>query len=96
MARMAVCIREAMANRDILVGYILYEDGVWLQRQYEQGRQVFFDFIKDDRPVGISLESYTIGRINSFSSWGPTLDARMKPDISAPGLCLFDVQVMRC
>ncbi|KAF4628685.1 hypothetical protein G7Y89_g9466 [Cudoniella acicularis] len=25
------------------------------------------------------------GFLNSFTSWGPTLDSRMKPDISAPG-----------
>ncbi|KAH6680632.1 peptidase S8/S53 domain-containing protein [Halenospora varia] len=25
------------------------------------------------------------GYLNSFTSWGPTLDGRMKPDISAPG-----------
>lgn len=32
-----------------------------------------------------SADSYTTGNITGFSSYGPTLDGRNKPDISAPG-----------
>ncbi|KAM0326773.1 hypothetical protein ACHAQA_006647 [Verticillium albo-atrum] len=68
---------------------ISYEDGTWLRQQYDQGRNVSLLFTPDKQPAAISRESYAMGRINEFSSWGPTLDARMKPDISAPGGSIF-------
>ncbi|CAG7724512.1 unnamed protein product [Allacma fusca] len=39
-----------------------------------------------DRPTAIAVGSTTSGNVvSSFSSVGPTIDGRMKPDISAPG-----------
>jgi hypothetical protein len=35
--------------------------------------------------VAVPKSGYVGGRINDYSSWGPTLDGRMKPEVSAPG-----------
>ncbi|KAK7409158.1 hypothetical protein QQX98_008651 [Neonectria punicea] len=64
---------------------ILYEDGDWLFTQSENGYDVTFEFVHDYEAVGIPRASFVGGRINDYSSWGPTLDGRMKPEISAPG-----------
>ncbi|KAK7427743.1 hypothetical protein QQZ08_005681 [Neonectria magnoliae] len=64
---------------------ILYEDGDWLFTQSENGYNVTFEFVHDYQAVGIPRASFVGGRINDYSSWGPTLDGRMKPEISAPG-----------
>ncbi|KAJ4201741.1 hypothetical protein NW759_015510 [Fusarium solani] len=64
---------------------ILYQDGDWIMSQAEAGYDVTFEFIHDNQAVSIPRSGFAGGRINDFSSWGPTLDARMKPEISAPG-----------
>ncbi|CAH0044774.1 unnamed protein product [Clonostachys solani] len=66
-------------------GLITYEDGDWIVSQHEQGHNVTFDFVNDNAPVGVGIEGYAVGRINDFTSRGPTLDSRLKPEISAPG-----------
>ncbi|KAJ3548242.1 hypothetical protein NM208_g1113 [Fusarium decemcellulare] len=66
-------------------GLILYEDGDWLISQIEDGNDVTFEFIQNNEAIAIPRSGFAGGRINDFSSWGPTLDARMKPEISAPG-----------
>lgn len=69
----------------VIVALISYEDGKWLTDLHAAGNTVSFEFVNDQRPVGVGRESFSGGRVSTFSSWGPTLDARMKPDISAPG-----------
>ncbi|KAJ4307856.1 hypothetical protein N0V84_012449, partial [Fusarium piperis] len=64
---------------------ILYEDGDWIMSQVEAGNKVTFEFIHDNKAISVPRSGFAGGRINAFSSWGPTLDARMKPEISAPG-----------
>lgn len=53
--------------------------------QVEGGYDVTFEFIHNNQAISIPRSGFAGGRINDFSSWGPTLDARMKPEISAPG-----------
>ncbi|KAM5343824.1 hypothetical protein ACJ41O_012361 [Fusarium nematophilum] len=64
---------------------ILHEDGGWIISQVEAGNDVTFEFIQNNEAIAIPRSGFAGGRINDFSSWGPTLDARMKPEISAPG-----------
>ncbi|UPL03083.1 hypothetical protein LCI18_014017 [Fusarium solani-melongenae] len=64
---------------------ILFEDGDWIMSQAEAGYDVTFEFIYNNQAISIPRSGFAGGRINDFSSWGPTLDARMKPEISAPG-----------
>ncbi|KAH7137431.1 peptidase S8/S53 domain-containing protein, partial [Dactylonectria estremocensis] len=68
-----------------IAALILYPDGDWIFTQAESGYDVTFAFTHDDEAISIPRESFIDGRINDFSSWGPTLDGRMKPEISAPG-----------
>lgn len=62
---------------------INYDDGAWLNNQTAAGENVTFEF-KYDPAAAIGIDSFT-NMINDFSSWGPTLDVRQKPEISAPG-----------
>lgn len=62
---------------------INYDDGVWLNNETLAGQNVTFEF-KYDPAAAIGIDYFT-NMINDFSSWGPTLDARQKPEISAPG-----------
>ncbi|KAF5528702.1 Minor extracellular protease vpr [Colletotrichum aenigma] len=68
---------------------ITYTDGDWLVKQHENNHTVTFDFVNDNRPAAIDRPSFAGGRIDQFTSWGPTLDARMAPQISAPGGSIF-------
>ncbi|KAL0938388.1 subtilisin-like serine protease pr1c [Colletotrichum truncatum] len=68
---------------------ITYEDGDWLVSQHESNHTVTFDFVNDSKPAAIGRPSFAGGRIDQFTSWGPTLDARMVPQISAPGGSIF-------
>lgn len=54
-----------------------------LNDQILAGENVTFEF-KYDPAAAIGVDSFT-NMINDFSSWGPTLDVRQKPEISAPG-----------
>lgn len=62
---------------------INYDDGVWLNNQALAGENVTFEFVYDPA-AAIGIDYFT-NMINDFSSWGPTLDMRQKPEISAPG-----------
>ncbi|VUC21929.1 unnamed protein product, partial [Clonostachys rosea] len=66
-------------------GTVLYEDGDWIIKQVEAGHTVSLAFVYDQKAIGIPRQGFVDGRINYYSSWGPTLDARIKPQISAPG-----------
>ncbi|KAF6838423.1 subtilisin-like serine protease pr1c [Colletotrichum plurivorum] len=72
-------------------GYALvsYEDGNWLVTQHETNHTITFDFVNDNKPAAIDRPTFAGGRINQFTSWGPTLEARMTPQISAPGGSIF-------
>ncbi|EXJ85334.1 hypothetical protein A1O1_05698 [Capronia coronata CBS 617.96] len=64
---------------------ITYEDGQWLLEQHEQNFTVTYEFVHDYVPVALPKAAGSgAGGISYFSSFGPTLDARMKPEISAP------------
>ncbi|KAF6817888.1 subtilisin-like protease [Colletotrichum plurivorum] len=69
-------------------GLISYEDGQWLLKQKEAGRKVDFEFVENGGKAvglpGVNPDSIA-GAIDFFSSWGLTVDARLKPEISAPG-----------
>ncbi|KAI8263651.1 Minor extracellular protease vpr [Colletotrichum sp. SAR11_239] len=69
-------------------GLISYEDGQWLVKQQELGRKVDFEFVASGGQAvgipGVNSESIA-GAIDFFSSWGLTVDGRLKPEISAPG-----------
>ncbi|KAL0930195.1 subtilisin-like protease [Colletotrichum truncatum] len=62
---------------------INYEDGIWIEEQEEGGHSVEFEFVYEPTNA-IGIEN-SAAAINDFSSWGATLDGRMKPEISAPG-----------
>ncbi|KAL2278417.1 hypothetical protein FJTKL_14512 [Diaporthe vaccinii] len=62
---------------------INYDDGAWLNNQTLAGENVTFEF-KYDPAAAIGVDYFT-NMINDSSSWGPTLDVRQKPEISAPG-----------
>ncbi|KAK1622885.1 peptidase S8/S53 domain-containing protein [Colletotrichum phormii] len=69
-------------------GLISQEDGKWLVQQNELGRKVDFEFVANGgKAVGIpGANSESIaGAIDYFSSWGLTVDGRLKPEISVPG-----------
>ncbi|KAI7782503.1 hypothetical protein LA080_013503 [Diaporthe eres] len=61
---------------------INYDDGAWLNNQTLAGENVTFEF-KYDPAAAIGVDYFT-NMINDSSSWGPTLDVRQKPEISAP------------
>jgi len=54
-------------------------DGQWIEDQLEAGNTVSFEF-NETEPIDVSA---AFG--SAFSTWGTTLDARLKPEISAPG-----------
>lgn len=62
---------------------INYDDGIWLNNQSLSGENVTFE-LKYDPTAAVGVDYFT-NMINDFSSWGPTLDMRLKPEISAPG-----------
>ncbi|KAI1874146.1 uncharacterized protein JN550_002725 [Neoarthrinium moseri] len=65
---------------------ISYDDGLWLVSQQESGNNVTFSFeIGGDDAIALPLNISAAGSMNTWSSWGPTYDGRMKPEISAPG-----------
>lgn len=76
---------RVLYNEGQAVGFasINYDDGVWLNNQTLAGENVTFEFVYDPA-AAIGIDYFT-NMINDFSSWGPTLDMRQKPEISAPG-----------
>lgn len=62
---------------------ILHEDGDWIANQTEAGHSVTLEF--EYSHVAVGVNSFDGGRPSYFTSSGPTLDGRMKPEISAPG-----------
>ncbi|KAM0279692.1 hypothetical protein ACHAQH_004494 [Verticillium albo-atrum] len=76
---------RAVYRDDQPVGFaaINYEDGICLEEQEEGSLTVEFEF--EYNPANaIGIED-AAAAIDEFSSWGATLDGRMKPEISAPG-----------
>ncbi|KAL0931116.1 subtilisin-like serine protease pr1c [Colletotrichum truncatum] len=67
------------------VALISREDGLWLLNKHKSGVSVTYEFVSNEKPIAVPVDFYGGGAISNFSSWGPTLDARMKPEISAPG-----------
>ncbi|KAF9870568.1 subtilisin-like serine protease pr1c [Colletotrichum karsti] len=82
-------VRYAPESQPKGFSLITYEDGDWLVSQHESNHSVTFDFVNDHKPAAIDRPSFAGGRIDQFTSWGPTLDARMAPQISAPGGSIF-------
>lgn len=68
-----------------IAALISYEDGDWLVTQHENGFDVTYSFDPDSSPVAAERPSWAGGRLNNWSSWGPTIDGRMKPEVVAPG-----------
>lgn len=64
---------------------IAYEDGQWLLWHYDNNVTVTFEFEETPRPVSLRWSDALSVRPSAFTSWGPTLDGRMKPEIAAPG-----------
>ncbi|KAH6661787.1 peptidase [Plectosphaerella plurivora] len=76
---------RAVYRDDQAIGFaaLNYEDGIWLEEQDEAGHKI--EFVFDHNPAdALAIEDGTV-KMNEFSSWGSTLDGRMKPEISAPG-----------
>ncbi|WYZ40997.1 hypothetical protein EsH8_IV_001338 [Colletotrichum jinshuiense] len=75
-------------NQPLGFALVSHEDGNWLVKQNELGYTVDFDFIANGGKAvaipGVNPESIA-GAIDFFSSWGLTVDGRLKPEISAPG-----------
>jgi hypothetical protein len=61
------------------VATINYIDGQWIEDELAAGNTVSFEF-----PEGNATD-LAAAFSNTWSSWGTTLDARLKPEISAPG-----------
>ncbi|KAF6832952.1 subtilisin-like serine protease pr1c, partial [Colletotrichum musicola] len=59
---------------------INYADGQWIEDEKAAGHNITFDFKSTN-----SGEDRNAAYSSYFSSWGTTLDARMKPDIVGPG-----------
>lgn len=72
-------------TNDLTAALVLYEDGDWILKQFEAGHNVTLHLSTSSDPVAVPKSGYVGGRINDYSSWGPTLDGRMKPEVSAPG-----------
>ncbi|KAI1859774.1 hypothetical protein JX265_010223 [Neoarthrinium moseri] len=68
---------------------ISYEDGAWLVDEHQNGYNVSFTFTDSTTPLGASRPSLAGGRMDSWSSWGPTIDSRMKPEVAAPGGSIY-------
>lgn len=64
------------------VATINYIDGQWIEEELAAGNTVSFEFPESN------ATDLTAAFANSWSSWGTTLDARLKPEISAPGRSL--------
>ncbi|KAI5855038.1 subtilisin-like protein [Durotheca rogersii] len=64
---------------------ISYEDGAWLLDHYDRNITVTFEFEESPRPVSVRWSDAFGVRASAFTSWGPTLDGRMKPEIAGPG-----------
>lgn len=58
---------------------------MWLLEQNDKGLTVTYEFKKEGKAVSIPGGVTRPGSADYFSSWGPTLDARIKPEICAPG-----------
>ncbi|KAH6665289.1 peptidase S8/S53 domain-containing protein [Plectosphaerella plurivora] len=58
---------------------INYIDGQWIEDEFAAGNTVSFEFPESN------ATSLAAAYSNTWSSWGTTLDARLKPEISAPG-----------
>ncbi|CAG9981484.1 unnamed protein product [Clonostachys byssicola] len=69
---------------------ISYEDGDWLVTQHENGYDVTYSFDPDSSPVAAERPSWAGGRLNNWSSWGPTIDGRMKPEVVTPGGTIYN------
>ncbi|KAH7375195.1 peptidase S8/S53 domain-containing protein [Plectosphaerella cucumerina] len=59
---------------------INYADGQWIEDEKEAGHSLTLEF-KATTPGADRGAAYS----SEFSSWGTTLDGRMKPDITGPG-----------
>jgi hypothetical protein len=80
------CRGERLKLTCFAVAALNYEDGIWLEEQDEAGHKI--EFIFDYNPAdALGVEDGSV-KMNEFSSWGSTLDGRMKPEISAPGMFL--------
>ncbi|KAK6221767.1 peptidase [Colletotrichum tabaci] len=76
---------RAVYRDDQPIGFaaINYEDGIWLEEQDEAGHSIEFEF--EYNPAAAFAIDDGAAAINEFSSWGSTLNGRLKPEISAPG-----------
>ncbi|KAH6683580.1 peptidase S8/S53 domain-containing protein [Plectosphaerella plurivora] len=71
------------------VATINHEDGQWIEDQFDAGYTVKFNFTDDN------LEDVSASFASPFSSWGPTLDARLVPQISAHGEDVWSTFIQR-
>ncbi|KAF4463807.1 subtilisin-like serine protease pr1c [Fusarium albosuccineum] len=69
---------------------ISYQDGDWLVSQHEDGHNLTYIFNATSAPLAAERPSLAGGRLNDFSSWGPTIDARLKPEVAAPGGSIYN------
>lgn len=60
---------------------------MWLLEKHEKGLEITYEFFNEGRAVSVPGGITRAGAADYYSSWGPTLDARIKPEICAPGEC---------
>ncbi|KAF3804736.1 Minor extracellular protease vpr [Colletotrichum gloeosporioides] len=87
-------IQDAGAQAKGLAG-ITYEDGQWLLQHSDNNITVTFEFEENPRPVSHRWTDANGVRTSAFSSWGPTLDCRMKPEIAAPGATILSTYPLK-
>lgn len=74
-------------NKDLPVLFIKNSDGQKLKSSLEEGKKISVDIISES-----FINNSNIGEISRFSSWGPTTDLRIKPEIVAPGSYIYSSQ----
>lgn len=63
---------------------ITAEDGEWIVNQFKAGGNATINFPDSPQKGGVD-NTVGGGKLSTFTSWGPTYEAQMKPEIAAPG-----------
>ncbi|KAI5843899.1 subtilase [Morchella snyderi] len=63
---------------------ITAEDGEWIIDQFVAGTNATVIFPEYPEKSGVN-NTATGGKLSAFTSWGPSFEAQMKPEIAAPG-----------
>lgn len=64
------------------------EDGEWIVDQFNSGGNVTISFPDVPKMSGIE-NTPTGGKLSTFTTWGPSFEAQIKPEIAAPGGLIY-------